>query len=196
MAGPLIYYIRHGQTDWNAEQRYQGQRDIPLNETGREQAKQNGRKLAELLGAAKGYVFISSPLWRARETMEIIRGEMGLDPSTYEIDDRLIEVSYGDFEGSTQAEIKARDRETYYERKRNMWTFRPNNGESQADITGRISQWIGSLADDQNYVVTAHGAVGRVMRHIAAGVPEEQLSKYSFPQDQFFRFFEGREELI
>ena len=196
MSGPLIYYIRHGQTDWNAEQRYQGQRDIPLNDTGRGQAHANGKKLSDLLGTADGFQFISSPLSRARETMEIIRSEMGLDPETYQTDDRLTEISYGDFEGSTQAEIKARDRALYYERKNNMWDFRPKNGESQADVTGRVKEWISSLEDDQKYVVTAHGAVGRVVRHLAAGVAKEDLSRFSFPQDKFYRFFEGSEELI
>ena len=66
MTGPKIYYIRHGQTDWNAEQRFQGQKDIPLNNTGREQARHNGKTLSGLLGKADGYEFISSPLSRAR----------------------------------------------------------------------------------------------------------------------------------
>ena len=128
MTGPAIYYVRHGETDWNAEMRFQGQKDIPLNDTGRQQAKSNGRKLAGLLGDAEGFSFISSPLCRATETMEIIREKMGLDRGGYSVDERIREVSYGDLEGVTQPELKIRDRELYYYRKQNAWTFRPANG--------------------------------------------------------------------
>jgi broad specificity phosphatase PhoE len=70
----LIYVIRHGQTDWNAERRLQGQKDIPLNAIGREQARQNGIDLAEILKIeAIPFDFVASPLGRTRATMEIMR---------------------------------------------------------------------------------------------------------------------------
>ena len=193
MAGPRLYYIRHGQTDWNAEQRYQGRMDIPLNDTGRAQARQNGKTLSEILSHTDELIFVSSPLVRARETMEIIRQELGLDPKNYELAERLIEISYGDFEGITQAEIKAVDRELYYERKRNMWTFRPNNGESHKDVVTRVRQWHADLDENASYVVTAHGAIGRVIRHLLAGLDTEQVEKFAFPQDKVFLFEDGKE---
>lgn len=196
MAGPKIYYIRHGQTDWNAEQRYQGQRDIPLNDTGREQARHNGKTLLAHLGSAEDYQFVSSPLSRARETMEIIRAEMGLEPSTYEIAPPLVEISYGDFEGITQPELKAMDRKLYYERKSNMWTFRPTNGESHQDVVVRVGKWLASLDQHKQYVVTAHGAIGRVMRHLAASLPTQEVEKFAFPQDKVFLFENGTETLL
>ena len=74
-----LYFVRHGETDWNLAQRYQGQRDIPLNATGRAQAARNGRALAQMLGhRAAALDYVASPLGRARETMEIMRREMGL----------------------------------------------------------------------------------------------------------------------
>jgi broad specificity phosphatase PhoE len=79
----LIYVIRHGQTDWNAERRLQGQKDIPLNAIGREQARQNGINLAEILKVeAYPFDFIASPLGRTRATMEIAREAMNLRPRT------------------------------------------------------------------------------------------------------------------
>ena len=70
--GVTLYFVRHGETDWNRAQRYQGQRDIPLNATGREQAVGNGRVLAQALGQeAAALDYVSSPLVRARETMEL-----------------------------------------------------------------------------------------------------------------------------
>ena len=81
LAKPELFICRHGQTDWNAEGRLQGQVEVPLNDTGRAQARRNGRHLLELLGdRAKDFAFLASPLGRASETMRIIRLELGLDP--------------------------------------------------------------------------------------------------------------------
>ncbi|MEM7215112.1 MAG: histidine phosphatase family protein [Pseudomonadota bacterium] len=196
MAGPTVYYVRHGQTDWNAEERFQGRRDIPLNDIGREQASNNGKKLAGLLGNANGFEFISSPLCRATETMEIIQRAMGVDTPNYEVDGRLTEVSYGTLEGTTQPELKQQNRELYYFRKQNAWSFRPENGESQEDVLSRIAEWHQSLDANRKYIVTAHGAVGRVMRHHVAGVPTDEVARYPFPQDKVFLFSDGTEQLI
>ena len=61
---PLVYFVRHGQTDWNAEHRLQGQADVPLNALGRAQAERNGRRLAELIADPTGFDFVASPLYR------------------------------------------------------------------------------------------------------------------------------------
>ena len=196
MSGPLIYYVRHGQTDWNAAQRFQGRIDIPLNDTGRAQAKRNGKALAHLLGKAEAFEFISSPLGRSRETMEIIRAEMGLDPATYALDESLIEMSYGNLEGTTQAEMKAQDRDLYYQRKKNKWTFRPEGGENQEDVLVRIKDWHQTLNPNVKYVVAAHGAVGRVVRHLLGGISVEDAAHFVFPQDKVFKFHNNSEELF
>jgi len=87
MPAPTIYYIRHGETDWNAEGRLQGTLDIPLNELGRRQAVSAGIILAGLLardghGAAQ-IPFVASPLGRARLTMELVRSSLKLPPDGY-----------------------------------------------------------------------------------------------------------------
>ncbi|HZL86046.1 MAG TPA: histidine phosphatase family protein, partial [Candidatus Krumholzibacteria bacterium] len=98
--GVTLYFVRHGETDWNRAQRYQGQRDIPLNATGRAQAGRNGRALALALGGNAGALdYVASPLVRARETMEIMRREIGLARDGYRSDDRLREIHYGHWEG-------------------------------------------------------------------------------------------------
>ena len=196
MSGPLIFYVRHGQTDWNAAQRFQGRIDIPLNDKGRAQARRNGKTLAGLLGKAEGFKFISSPLGRSRETMEIIRSEMGLSPSTYALDESLIEMSYGNLEGTTQAEMKAQDRDLYYQRKKNKWTFRPEGGENQEDVLVRIKDWHQTLDPKGQYVVAAHGAVGRVVRHLLGGISVEDAAQFVFPQDKVFKFHNNSEELF
>ena len=123
---PVTHFIiRHGQTDWNAEWRLQGQQDIPLNDTGRAQATGNGLRLAELAGDLSVYDFVSSPLGRARETMERARTSAGLDPSGYRLDERLMEICFGDWEGLTSFDLKASQRERHRARRADKWNFLP-----------------------------------------------------------------------
>jgi uncharacterized phosphatase len=97
-----IAFIRHGQTDWNAEGRMQGSTDIPLNDVGRQQA----REAAQTLLGGEWDVIVSSPLQRARETASIIAGGLGIEVGrSY---DSLVERHYGAGEGLTIDEIDAR----------------------------------------------------------------------------------------
>ncbi|MDY0909858.1 histidine phosphatase family protein [Microbacterium sp. CFBP9034] len=89
--------IRHGETDWNRDRRIQGSTDIPLNDTGREQAREAGRLLRERLDAATPVTVAASDLSRARETAEIIAAALGADaPRLYP---GLRERAYGEAEG-------------------------------------------------------------------------------------------------
>ena len=96
LSPPFLIFIRHGQTDWNAEGRMQGQRDIPLNDTGREQAKRNGEALKGFLEtkgmAHEDLSFLASPLSRAVETMQIVCREIGREDDAFSRDDRLREI--------------------------------------------------------------------------------------------------------
>src|SRR3954454_23989863 len=107
---PTIYYMRHGETDWNVEGRLQGGIDTPLNALGLGQAAHAGRILADLLVSqtveASKLAFVASPLQRARLTMEIVRAELGLPAGDYALEDRLREIGYGHWEGSTLAQAK------------------------------------------------------------------------------------------
>jgi broad specificity phosphatase PhoE len=110
MPTPTIYYIRHGETSWNAEGRLQGTRDIALNDLGRRQAAQAGGILAELLARddrdKSRIPYVASPLGRALATMELVRRTLQLPPNDYAVDDRLREIGYGQWEGSTLAEME------------------------------------------------------------------------------------------
>ena len=163
MPAPLLYYIRHGETDWNVEGRLQGQRDIPINARGREQARQCGAILRDLFACDKADAaaldFVASPLGRARETMEIARAALGLDPAGYAVDARLAEVAFGSWEGFTTAELHARFPAVYAERERDKWRFTPPGGESYAAMSGRVRGWYDTLT--QNTVVVAHGGTLR-----------------------------------
>ena len=168
---PTIYYIRHGETSWNAEGRYQGQEDIPLNDLGREQAAHAGGILADLFArderGPEELAFVSSPLGRARSTMELVRGALKLAPGTYALDDRLREIGYGHWEGSTVTQQQASYPDVFASRQIDKWGVPPPGGESYASVQIRMRDWYDSLLGDT--VAVAHGGTARALM-VALGV--------------------------
>ncbi len=160
---PTIYYIRHGETDWNVEGRLQGQQEIALNARGRTQGALCGEILRNLFArqsrdpAALDYV--SSPLGRARETMELARPALGLKPDGYRLEPRLIEISFGQWEGFTIPELRQRDPEGVNAREHDKWHFQPPGGESYEKMSARVRDWYQGLRADT--VVVAHGGTAR-----------------------------------
>ena len=146
MPRPILYFARHGETDWNRERRLQGQHDIPLNALGRVQASRCGELLRELLERdgrpAAQYDYVSSPLGRARETMELMRAAMALDPEAYRTDARLMEMSFGRWEGFTFAELQAREAAALAARERDKWGFVLPGGESYAQLQVRVRRLV------------------------------------------------------
>lgn len=182
-AGVIVYFVRHGETDWNRVQRYQGQQDIPLNATGRAQAQRNGAVLKDALGAEAAMLdFVASPLQRARETMEILRLAMGLPPEDYRRDDRLREISYGHWEGQLWSELPALDPDGFAARQADFWGWCPRDGESYAMLSDRVSGWLGDV--ERTGIVVAHGGVMRVLRGLVEGLAPEALQKLPVPQDK------------
>ncbi len=163
MAAPTIYYMRHGETDWNVERRLQGQKDIPLNARGRAQGAHCGEILRDLF-AREGrdpvaLDYVSSPLGRARATMELARAGLGLPPDGYAVDPRLIEIGFGQWQGYTIAELHLRDPQRIAAREHDKWHFVPPGGESYRMVAARMGVWHASLTRDT--VVAAHGGTAR-----------------------------------
>jgi probable phosphoglycerate mutase len=187
---PTIYYIRHGQTEWNALGRLQGAQDIPLNELGREQSAHAGHVLADLFRRdgqnASSIGFVASPLGRARQTMDLVRGVLKLPLSGYTIDDRLREIGYGEWEGSTLAEMQAKDPELFARRQIEKWTVAPPGGETYVAVQARLADWYRGLTTDT--AAAAHGgtlralmvALGLETPESAADLPIEQGVVYVF----------------
>jgi probable phosphoglycerate mutase len=175
---PALYFVRHGETDFNVAQRLQGQYQTSLNVHGRQQAAHSGELLKDLFTRdrlqASDFDYVSSPLNRARETMEIVRGMLGLDPTVYDSDDRLMEISYGAWEGLTLAEVKAREPGVLARRERDKWDFAPPGGESYRDVAKRVADWYASVTRDT--VVTAHGGVARVLMANFHILPDEEAT--------------------
>ena len=184
----LIYVIRHGQTDWNAERRLQGQKDIDLNAIGRAQARQNGVELGEILAFEnQPFDFVASPLRRTRETMEIVREAMGLPPKDYRTDERLVEVSFGAWEGFTIKELKATEAERLTERNASKWDFIPpgEDAESYEILSWRVGSWLTSV--DRPTVCVTHGGVIRSLFRLIADVSKEDAAEAEIPQDRILK---------
>lgn len=183
--GLTLYIVRHGETDWNAAARYQGQRDIPLNDRGREQARRNGEELARRLASLEGIAFVASPLGRARETMQILRRAMGLPATGYDLDPRLVEVNYGHWEGQLAADLKVSDTESMAARRRDPFNWCPRDGESYADLARRTDAWLAGV--QTNSIVVTHGGVSRTLRGSVMGLPEAEIPFLPVPQDKVLR---------
>jgi broad specificity phosphatase PhoE len=191
---PVLYYVRHGETDFNAEARLQGRRDTELNSHGRLQAAESGSLLRDLFArdqrTASDFAYVASPLKRARETMEILRATLALDPPAYAVDDRLMEISYGEWEGLTLPEIDARMPGMLGERERDKWDFTPPGGESYRELTKRIGEWYAALARDT--VVAAHGGGVRALMAIFNVVPREEATHAQIAQGVVYVFADGK----
>ena len=171
MPAPVIYYIRHGETAWNAEGRFQGSQDIPLNDLGRAQAVAAGNILAGLIArdghAASALPFVSSPLGRARLTMELVRDTMWLPQGDYAVDDRLREIGFGQWEGLTVPEMERHDAATFASRVADKWGVPAPSGESYASVASRMREWSSALVTDT--VAVAHGGTARALM-VALGI--------------------------
>lgn len=165
--------VRHGETDWNLRRLIQGSTDIPLNDTGRDQARDAAALLRGRLAARPGeeapIVVASSDLSRARETASIIAAELGVDgPRTYR---QLRERNYGDAEGVGIGEFRERWGD---------WDHAVvPNAEAWADVRVRALSGLRAAIRDARHetfpvapslVVVSHGALIReVIRHASGG---------------------------
>lgn len=194
---PTIYYVRHGKTEWNALGRFQGLQDIPLNDLGRAEAVKAGDILRRLLAREGcdplGLGFVTSPLVRARGTMELMRGALNLPPHDYSVDDRLREVGYGHWEGLTLAEMKAANPDVFAAREADKWSVAPPGGESYASATSRLRDWYRSLRTST--VAVAHSGTARALMVVlglqtareAASLRIEQGAVYVLGEDGLAR---------
>ena len=193
MPVPAIYYIRHGETAWNAQERFQGSQDIPLNDLGRAQAVAAGVILADLMARdgheASALPFVASPLGRARLTMELVRDTLQLPPGDYAVDDRLREIGYGQWEGLTQPEMQQHDEATFASRMADKWRVAAPSGESYASVTLRMREWFDSLEGDT--VTVAHGGTMRALM-VALGISTpHEASEIPIGQGVVYVFSDG-----
>src|SRR5262249_31536236 len=122
----------------------------------------------------------ASPLVRARETMEIVRAELGLEPAGYAIAGQLAEIAFGEWEGLTYAQVMARDKQVIAARESDKWSFAPPGGESYAQVAVRVRNWYETVARDT--VVAAHGGTARALIAHLGLAPPQDAAHYSIDQ--------------
>ena len=156
-----VYIIRHGKTDWNKECRFQGAKDIPLNEEGRQAA----RKLGERLKDIHFDDIFSSPLSRAYETAQIVLGSLSLSKGPRK-NDLLTEISFGEMEGVPFDEwMNTDDPRKYFFEKPGLYVP-PKGGETFESGCKRTQEFIHTVLEpyykknpDARLMVVAHGAI-------------------------------------
>jgi broad specificity phosphatase PhoE len=154
-----VLFIRHGRTSWNDEKRIQGHTDIPLSDAGRAELG-----ALEVPAEYRNWQVHASPLQRAVESARLLKlASPNLDP-------RLMEMSYGDWEGATLAELEARYGDALAIRARRGLHFRPDGGESPADLKARLVSWLEQIRGlRQNSVAVTHKGVIRMALALATG---------------------------
>lgn len=165
-----IYLVRHGQTDWNVEGRWQGHADVPLNATGMEQAREIARQLAsEQLEA-----IYSSDLQRARQTAEALSKRTGLP---VRLDARLREIHQGEWQGLLATEIEARYEEAFQRRRNDPYNIAPPGGETVEQVRQRVVQAFEEIIarhPRQHVAVVSHGFSLAVAQVHYQGLPIQQ----------------------
>jgi broad specificity phosphatase PhoE len=160
-----LYLIRHGQTDWNLEGRWQGHADVPLNQIG----LQLSARLAQALAGVGLTAIYCSDLGRARQTAQLLAEATGL---TVQVDARLREIDQGEWQGLLVAEIRARYGEVYELSRQNPEAFAPPGGETAAQVKRRLLEAIGEIHarhPDGRVAVVSHGfAVALLRIHFAS----------------------------
>lgn len=196
MNTPALYVIRHGQTDWNATRRLQGISDVPLNALGRKQAQQSGRLLAALLESdglnASALDWHVSPLERTVTTSNLARTNFKVEIGKMHLDRRLIEISFGNFEGVSVPDLYANEQIEVQNWLANRWHQRPVGGENYADVAVRLMPLLESL--DRPAVFVSHGGVTRTLRHMLCGAEPEEMLEWLPVQGSVMKISNGQFE--
>lgn len=190
-----IYLVRHGQTEWNIQRRFQGWLDSPLTEQGIACALELGKKISHVSFGR----FISSPSERAMKTMDLI---LPSNVSEYECDDRLREICLGPWQGLTHEAIE----ELYPEQIMQFYMaperFSLQDAETYEDVMKRISDFLDALIAEHaegiepyNVLIVTHGITLMLFQLIFDGNPLSELPRYSVSDNaavHHFSLIEGR----
>ena len=172
---PTILLIRHGETKWNTEGRYQGVLNSDLTQKGKEQTKANAVKVGKVFNINKPFKIFSSPLGRAKESSYIICDTLGVDKNRIIFDERISEFNYGIFEGKTKDECKRDYPQLFIQREANKWAYQIEDGESYILVANRVKLWLESIKNEKFVVVVAHEMVNRVIRGLYCKLDSDSI---------------------
>ena len=185
---PKLYFIRHGETDWNLQKRVQGSADIPLNATGVVQATAIAHALQAQAPELQHFDFYVSPQVRAQQTMHIICANQPRDFATVKTDARLRELEFGIWEGKTiDAMHQARD---YAQGQVGHYHWKPEGGESYAEGVVRVDAFLRELKGPS--LLVSHGAVARCVIAYLCDIPRIDITHLPTPQGCYCVLEQGK----
>lgn len=163
-----LYFVRHGESEWNVADRICGQTDIPLTAKGHEQAIETGKKILE--EGIKADEILCSPLLRAADTAKHISEITGIP---LQVEPKLTEQNFGKWEGSSP-----RNSAEFFEAKK-QFVDSHGGGESMLKLAQRIYNLLDELKeDDKTYILVAHNGIARVIRSYFGDMTNEEYAGY------------------
>jgi len=182
---PELFVLRHGETVWNQEGRFQGLKDSPLTEKGQAQALAQ-KKLLGALECIPDNVCVS-PLGRALQTARLALGPN----KDLIVDSRLQEIDFGTWEGSTREEIK---NQIDYAFEDGTWNFRSPGGETFEMISKRVLAFLRDLTEPA--IIVTHGTTSIVLRGLCIGLDQTEILKLPKDQGCIYHLLNGKETIL
>jgi len=179
----LLYFVRHGQTEWNRDGIYQGQKDSPLTGHGIEQIE----RVTDYLADKNVRHIFTSPLPRAKASAEIVGAALDIKPQVY---DFLKEQNFGTLQGMPKEAAEREFSDFFEERKKSAWdklhTSYPGGGESYFDVYNRIHDPLLAILDqlEGNTVFIGHESINRMLRGSARGLEPSEMVNYRQANDE------------
>jgi len=183
MKYPTIYLIRHGETEWNLEGRYQGQKNSPLTQKGREQARVNALKLKKEIKNFDEVKIFSSPLGRAKDSAFIICDELNIERDRIIFDERIKEFDYGIFEGELKSFCQTTYAKEFNARESDKWSYQIEGGDSYEIVTKRLKLWLNEVKDEPVIIMIAHEMINRALRGLYLNLEHNKTLKLRQPND-------------
>ena len=195
MIYPTIFLVRHGETVWNLEGRYQGKKNSSLTLKGESQAKANAIKLGNNIINFDEVKIYASPLGRARDTAFIICDELDIDRDKIIFDKRIEEFDYGIFEGQLKSFCQTKYVTEFNAREADKWNYQIENGESYEIVTKRLKFWLEAIKDEKMVILIAHEMINRALRGLYLNIEHEKTLKLRQP-NELLLLLKNQEEII
>lgn len=193
----MWYIIRHGETSHNVKKIRQGHYPSVLNSKGIEQSKAIAKKIKELEKDFKGFKFLTSPMLRSRQTIQIIMHILGVKQKE-KVEELLKNRGKGIFENLPKTFPAENFPEEIEKKNKDLWNYAPPGGESRKDVYERILKFLEKYKDKKDLVIVLHGGNGKILRGLLEGKTEKELKKLkaSHKQNCFYTWDDKKIKLI